>query len=36
MYENLKGRKLTNEDKKYFEKWILNDRKLFEIEKKLI
>lgn len=28
MYENLKGRKLTKEDKKYFENWILKERKL--------
>lgn len=32
MYENLKGRKLTKEDKKYFENWILKARKLSEIE----
>ena len=34
MYENLKGRKLTKEDKKYFENWILKARKLSEIETK--
>ena len=34
MYENLKGRKLTKEDKKYFENWILKERKLSEIETK--
>lgn len=34
MYENLKGRKLTKEDEKYFENWILKERKLSEIETK--
>lgn len=34
MYENLKGRKLTKENEKYFENWILKARKLSEIETK--
>lgn len=33
MYENLKGKKLTLEDKKCFASWIINRRTLEEIER---